>query len=160
MKRSFFIALAAGIALLPLMPAHAEDAVIVTATRFPERLLDSGVGMVVINAEAIAASTATTLPELLARTAGIHVRNNSGSPDLQLDMRGFGITGDQNTLVLLDGIRINQNDLSPTQLSAIPLNAVERIEILPGGGAVQYGGGASGGTVNIITRGPRRARPT
>ncbi len=156
MKRSLFIALAAGIALQPSTLVRAEDALVVTATRFPERLLDAGVGMIVINAESIAASTATTLPELLARTAGFHVRNNSGSPDLQLDMRGFGITGDQNTLVLLDGIRINQNDLSPTQLSAIPLNAIERIEILPGGGAVQYGGGASGGTINIITRGPRR----
>ena len=156
MKRILVIALAAGLALSPLTSAHAEDAVIVTATRFPERLLDSGVGMIVINAQAIAASTATTLPELLARTAGIHVRNNSGSPDLQLDMRGFGITGDQNTLVLLDGIRINQNDLSPTQLSAIPLNAIERIEILRGGGTVHYGGGTSGGTINIITRGPRR----
>ena len=156
MKRILVIALAAGFALSPLMSARAEDAVIVTATRFPERLLTSGVGTILINAEAIAASTATTLPELLARTAGIHVRNNSGSPDLQLDMRGFGITGDQNTLILLDGIRINQNDLGPTQLSAIPLNAIERVEILPGGGAVQYGGGASGGTVNIITRGPRR----
>jgi iron complex outermembrane receptor protein len=158
-KRIPFITLAAGFALPllgPLAPAHAEDAVVVTATRFPERLLTSGVGMIVINAETIAASTAATLPELLARTAGINVRNNSGSPDLQLDMRGFGITGDQNTLVLLDGIRINQNDLSPTQLSAIPLNAIERIEILPGGGAVLYGGGASGGTINIITRGPSR----
>ena len=156
MKRSLLIALAAGIALQPSTLVRAEEAVVVTATRFPERRLDSGVGMIVVNVETIAASTATTLPELLARTAGIHVRNNSGSPDLQLDMRGFGITGDQNTLVLLDGIRINQNDLSPTQLSAIPLNAIERIEILPGSGAVQYGGGASGGTINIITRGPRR----
>jgi iron complex outermembrane receptor protein len=155
-KHSLFIALAAGIALQPSTLVFAEDAVVVTATRFPERLLGSGVGTIVINAETIASSTATTLPELLARTAGIHVRNNSGSPDLQLDMRGFGITGDQNTLVLLDGIRINQNDLSPTPLSAIPLNAIERIEILPGGGAVQYGGGASGGTINIISRGPRR----
>jgi iron complex outermembrane recepter protein len=156
-KRHLVIALAAGFALAALTHAHAEDAVVVTATRFPERLLTSGVGMIVLNADAIAASTATTLPELLARTAGINVRNNSGSPDLQLDMRGFGITGDQNTLVLLDGIRINQNDLGPTQLSAIPLNAIERIEILPGGGAVLYGGGASGGTINIITRGPSRS---
>ena len=157
MKRSLVIALAAGIALQPSTLVRAENAVVVTATRFPERLLDAGVGIIVITAETIAASTATTLPELLARTAGIHIRNNSGSPDLQLDMRGFGITGDQNTLVLLDGIRINENDLGSTHLSAIPLNGVERIEILPGGGAVQYGGGASGGTINIITRGPRRA---
>ena len=156
MKSSLVVALAAGLAFSPLTQVCAEDALIVTATRFPERRLESGVGMIIIDAPRIAASTATTLPELLARTAGIHVRNNSGSPDPQVDMRGFGITGDQNTLVLLDGIRINQNDLGSTPLSAIPLNAIERIEILPGGGAVQYGGGASGGTINIITRGPRR----
>jgi iron complex outermembrane receptor protein len=160
MNRSTLIAVAissaACAALVSSSSVLAEDAIIVSATRFPERLLDSGVGAIVINAESIAASTATTLPELLARTAGVHVRNNSGSPDLQLDMRGFGITGDQNTLVLLDGIRINENDLGPTHLSGIPLNAIERIEILPGGGAVQYGGGASGGTINIVTKGPRR----
>ncbi|OGA16867.1 MAG: hypothetical protein A3H32_11675 [Betaproteobacteria bacterium RIFCSPLOWO2_02_FULL_63_19] len=156
MKSSLVIALAAGLALSPLTRVRAEDAVIVTATRFPERLLQSGVGMIIIDAQRIAASTATTLPELLARTAGVHVRNNSGSPDPQLDMRGFGITGDQNTLVLLDGIRINQNDLASTPLSAIPLNAIERVEILRGGGAVQYGGGTSAGTINIVTRGPRR----
>jgi len=159
-KNSLAVALAAGLALSPLTHVRADDALIVTATRFPERQLGSGVGMIIIDAKRIAASTATTLPELLARTAAIHVRNNSGSPDSQMDMRGFGITGDQNTLVLLDGIRINQNDLGSTPLSAIPLNAIERIEILPGGGAVQYGGGASGGTINIITRGPRRGDKT
>ena len=156
MKHSLLLPLVAGLALDPSIPVHAEDAVVVTATRFPERLLDSGVGMSVITSEQISASTATTLPELLSRMGRVHVRNNAGSPDQQLDMRGFGITGDQNTLVLLDGVRINENDLAATRLSAIPLNAIERIEILPGSGAVQYGPGASGGTINIITRGPRR----
>ncbi len=156
MNRRILAALVAGASFFPFLPVHAEDAVVVTATRFPERLLDSGVGMSVITAEQISASTATTLPELLSRLGRVHVRNNAGSPDQQLDMRGFGITGDQNTLVLLDGIRINENDLAATRLSAIPLSAIERIEILPGSGAVQYGPGASGGTINIITRGPRR----
>lgn len=156
MNRCVSFVVAACVVAVASSSAVAEDAIIVTATRFPERLLSSGVGTIVISADRIAASTATTLPELLARTAAIHTRNNSGSPDVQVDMRGFGITGDQNTLVLLDGIRINENDLGATRLSAIPLNAIERIEILPGGGAVQYGGGASGGTINIITKGPRR----
>ncbi|MGC2520679.1 MAG: TonB-dependent receptor [Burkholderiales bacterium] len=139
----------------PAFAQDPEDAVIVTATRFPERRLDAPVGMTIISAGEIARDTARTLPELLSRLGGMQVRNNSGSPDLQIDLRGFGITGDQNTLVLLDGIRLNENDLSPTKLSAIPLQSIERIEILRGSGAVLYGGGASGGTINIITRGPR-----
>jgi iron complex outermembrane receptor protein len=139
---------------LAASPQNQLDAVIVTATRFADDALSAPIGTRVITAEQIADSTATTLPELLGKLSGAHVRNNSGSPNLQIDLRGFGITGDQNTLVLLDGVRLNQIDLSPTRLSAIPLESIERIEILPGGGAVQYGGGATGGTINIISKQP------
>jgi iron complex outermembrane recepter protein len=110
--------------------------------------------MTVIKAEEIAHSTANTLPELLFKLGGVNVRNLTGSPDLQLDLRGFGITGDSNTMVLLDGVRMNENDLSATKLSAIPLQSIERIEILPGSGTVLFGGGATGGTINIITKAP------
>ncbi len=71
-------------------------------------------------------------------------------------MRGFGIFGDQNTLVLLDGQRISENEQTPVNWAAIPLDAIERIEILRGSGAVLYGSGATGGTINIITKAPRR----
>ncbi len=142
-------------ALCPCLGTYAEDAVVVTARRFPERALDAPVGVRIITREDIEASMAGSLPELLSKFGGLYMRNNSGSPDQQLDLRGFGITGDQNTLVLVDGVRINENDLSSTRLSSIPLQAIERIEILPGGGAVPYGAGASGGTVHIITRGPQ-----
>lgn len=159
--RRFAFALCAGVALTSAARAQSDDAaVVVTAVRFPERRLDAPVGMTVITTEDIARDTARTLPELLSHLGGLYLRDNSGSPDLQLDLRGFGITGDQNTLVLLDGVRLNENDLSPTKLSAIPLQSIERIEILPGSGAVLYGGGATGGTINIITRGPRAGRPT
>ena len=132
-----------------------DDAVVVTATRFPERVLGVPVGVQLITADDIARSAARTLPEILGQLGRLHIRNSSGSPDQQLDLRGFGITGDQNTLVLVDGVRISELDLAAPQLSAIPLNAVERIEILPGGGAVQYGSGATGGTINVITRAPQ-----
>ena len=149
------ILLIAGCASLALAQG-AEDAVVVTATRFPERRLDAPVGMTVISSEQIARDTARTLPELLSRLGGLYARDNSGSPDLQVDLRGFGITGDQNTLVLLDGVRLNENDQSSTKLSKIPLQSIERIEILRGSGSVLYGGGAAGGTVNIITKSPRK----
>jgi len=142
-------------ALCPCVSIHAEDAVVVTATRFPERALDAPVGVRIITRQDIESSMVGSLPELLAKYGGLNIRNNSGSPDQQIDLRGFGITSDQNTLVLLDGVRINENDLSSTRLSSIALQSIERIEIVPGSGAVPYGGGASGGTVHIITKGPQ-----
>ncbi|MCC6472763.1 MAG: TonB-dependent receptor [Burkholderiales bacterium] len=145
-----------GFTLVPLLPVTvaSQEAIVVTATRFPERALDAPAGMRVISARDIQASPATSLPEVLITLGGLHGRNLTGTPDLQLDLRGYGITGDQNLLVLLDGVRMNSEDLSTTPLSAIPLNAIERIEIMPGSGATLYGAGATAGTINIVTRAP------
>ncbi len=147
------------IAQQPLRAAVTEE-VVVTATRFSEPQDALPVGVVVVTAEELRRSTAQTLPEFLARFAGIHVRDNTGGPDSQVDMRGFGITGDQNTLILLDGQRLSEIELVSAKWSAIPLNAVERIEIMRGSGSVLYGSGATGGTINIITRTARPGEKT
>ncbi|HEY9379763.1 MAG TPA: TonB-dependent receptor [Burkholderiales bacterium] len=131
------------------------EPVIVTATRFPERRLDAPIGTRIITAEEIQNSTANTLPEVLQKLGGVHVSTDAGTPDLMLDLRGFGKTGDDNVAVLLDGVRMQRTEMKPYALSGIPLSMVERIEILPGGGAVQYGAGTAGGTINIITKAPR-----
>src|SRR5262249_13080706 len=82
------------------VPAQSEipsgDVVVVTASRFAQPAHEAPVGMVVVTGEEIMRSGVSTLPQLLARQPGITVRDNSGSPDQQVDMRGFGITGDQN----------------------------------------------------------------
>ncbi len=142
------------LAILSFNIHAADDAVVVTATRFPERALDVPIGITVISAQRIAESSAATLPELLSQEAGIVARDSTGSPDRQIDMRGFGVSGDQNTLVLLNGQRLNEIELTSVRWSAIPLGSIERIEILRGAGSVLYGGGATGGTINIITREP------
>ena len=140
---------------LALAEGEEEPALVVTATRFPQDRLEAPIGMTVITARDLAESTAKTLPELLSREAGIVTRDNSGSPDWQVDMRGFGVTGDQNTLVLVDGQRLSENELVSARWSAIPIESIERIEIMRGSGGVLYGGGASGGTINIITKAPK-----
>ena len=154
----FFVALTAAVPgyAQPLKPVTIADEIVVTATRFREPQQELPVGVTVINEERIRASTAATVPELLKQFPGIQVRDNSGSPNQQVDLRGFGITGDQNTLVLLDGQRISENELTTVNWAAIPLTAIERIEIMRGSGAVLYGGGATGGTINIITKAPRK----
>ena len=129
-----------------------EDAVVVTATRFADARRDLPVGVTIIDAEDLRKSATSNLPEVLAQFGLLHVRDGTGTPNQQVDLRGFGTSGDQNTLILLDGIRISENEQTSAQLSAIPLEEIERIEVMRGSGAVLYGSGASGGTVNIITR--------
>ncbi len=138
------------------IPVFNGNEVIVTATRFPSRPDISPFNVTVITREDIARSPARSLPELLMEQAGISGRNTTGTPDWSIDMRGFGMTGNQNTLVLLDGQRLNDIDQSTVKWSAIPVGAIERIEIMRNSGAVLYGDGASGGTINIITRAPRK----
>jgi len=150
--------LAAGfLAGLVALSSHAQDdAVVITATRFPDSKRDLPVGVTIIERDDLQRSATSNLSEILAQFGLVHIRDNTGTPNQQLDLRGFGITGDQNVVVLIDGVRISENELSSAQLSAVPIESIERIEIVRGGGAVLYGAGASGGTINIITR---RVRP-
>ena len=138
------------------LPATVADEVVVTATRFKEKYLDTPVNVTVITAEDIKNSPAKTLPDLLSEQAGINVQDFFGNnaATTTVDMRGFGVTGGQNTLILIDGRRLGDIDLSGVQWSAIPFAAIERIEIVRGSGAVLYGDGASAGVINIITRSP------
>jgi iron complex outermembrane receptor protein len=139
-------------------PVAVGEPVIVTATRFEDRYLDKPVNTTVITAEDIRKSTAKTVPDLLSEQAGVVIHDFFGNnaAATSVDLRGFGVTGTQNTLILLDGRRVSDNDLSGVQWSAIPLAAIERIEIVRGSGAVQYGDGATTGVINIITKSPAR----
>jgi iron complex outermembrane receptor protein len=140
------------------LPVTVGEPVIVTATRFEDRYLDKPVNVTVITEEDIRRSTAKTVPELLSEQTGIVIHDFFGNnaATTTVDLRGFGITGTQNTLILLDGRRIADNDLSGIQWGAIPFAAIERIEIVRGSGAVQFGDGATTGVINIITRSPAR----
>jgi len=151
-----FAALAMLAALAPASLAQPNDAVIISATRFPEDARRLPASVTVLEAADIENSAARTLPELLAEQAGISMKdlfgNNAASSSV--DLRGFGATGTQNTLILVDGRRVTDIDLSGVQWAAIPVSAIERLEILRGTGAVLYGDGASTGVVNIVTRSP------
>ena len=136
--------------------SQTEDSVVVTATRFPEDARRLPASTTVISADDIQKSAARTLPELLQEQTGITMKDffgNNGA-STSVDLRGFGVTGGQNTLILVDGRRVSDIDLTSVQWAAIPLAGVERIEILRGTGAVLYGDGASAGVINIVTRSP------
>lgn len=142
-------------------PVVHGDAVIVTASRSPDKVSELPANVRIISAEDIRNSTARTVQDVLAGVAGVHLFNNSGSPDAtSVDLRGFGMTGSSNTLILIDGVKQNVNDLSSPNLGVVPLSQIERIEVVRGAGAVAYGGGATGGVINIITRSGFGARET
>ena len=135
----------------------AQDAsVVITAPRFPEEIRRLPASVTVITQEDIRKSAARTLPELLASEVGITMKDFFGNnaANTSIDLRGFGATAAQNTLILLDGRRLNDFDLSGVQWPAIPLASIERVEIVRGAGGVLYGDGATAGIVNIVTRSP------
>ncbi|CAB3742437.1 Vitamin B12 transporter BtuB [Achromobacter deleyi] len=139
-------------AATPATPSEL-DAITVTAQRVPTDGRTLPVSISVITADDIAASSARTMQDLLSTQAGIHLINTSSASDNAIvDLRGFGITGASNTLIMIDGVKQNTNDLSAPSLGVVPLDQVERVEIVRGSGSVQYGGGTTGGVINIITR--------
>lgn len=137
------------------------DSVVVTATRFPEEARRVPASVTVLTASDIRKSAARTLPELLAEQAGFTMKDLYGNNAAltSVDLRGFGVAGAQNTLILVDGRRVSDVDFSSVQWSAIPLSQIERIEILRGTGAVLYGDGATQGVVNIILQSPQGQGP-
>ncbi len=147
---------ALSIAFLTLAHAAAADnldPVIVTATRFSEPEVNVPANISVITRDDIRNTPATDLPSMLKSSAGVDVRALYGSLgiDSTIDIRGFGETAGSNTLILLDGQRLNPIDLGSVSWSAIPLDSVQRIEIQRGAGTVLFGDKATGGVVNIIT---------
>ena len=103
----------------------------------------------------ISNSTATNLAELMGNIAGIQYRDLFGGPgqiNATIDMRGFGATGKSNTLIMINGRKLNDLDMGGLSWDLIPAETIERIEVIPGNaGSVLYGDGAVGGVINIIT---------
>jgi iron complex outermembrane recepter protein len=142
-------------ALLFTCTAFADDerTILVTATRFAEPDPHVPADISVITREDIRNTPATNVPDLLKSAAGIEVRPLYGAMgiDATVDLRGFGDTAGSNTLILLDGQRLNPLDSGSISWSTIPLGSIERIEIIRGAGTVLYGDRASGGVINIVT---------
>lgn len=158
------LALALGVAFVTFahadtLPEFVGETIVVTPTRFPQALAGQAANTTVITRQDIENSPQSSLPEMLAQEAGIAQRDlygNNGTAST-VDLRGFGAAAGQNALILVDGRRLNDIDLSAIDWAAVPLSAIERVEIVRGGASVLHGAGAVAGVINIITRSPLRA---
>ena len=116
-----------------------------------------GAATTVISAADIAHAPSQSLAEIIAaQVPGAQITTLYGGPvaaKTSVDLRGFGAFATANTLVLVNGRRLNDIDMAQVDLSTIPLNSIERIEITRGNsGAVLYGDNAVGGVINIVTK--------
>lgn len=130
--------------------------VVVTATRQEEETLRIPSHVTVITLEDIQKSNATNAGDLLKTEAGLWVTNTSGSTPsgILIDGRGFNNGGGNGSrvLVLIDGRRANLADTSNPDWAAIPIESIERIEIVRGPSTALYGDNAMAGVINIITK--------
>jgi len=115
-----------------------------------------GTATTVITAQEIAHSPAQTLQEIIAQAPGVQLTSLFGGINgvkTSVDLRGFGAFATSNTLVLINGRRLNDIDIAGVDFSTIPRDSIERIEIIRGNsGAVLYGDNAIGGVINIVLK--------
>lgn len=107
----------------------------------------------ILDEEALFQLAAPDLPRALSYLPNVSFVSFAGSGKrARVDIRGSGDTSVSNIVVLEDGQRVGVRDLSGADFSTLPLDLIERIEVVRGGSAVRYGSGASQGVINIITR--------
>jgi len=130
------------------------EKIVVTPYRYGESLEKIASSVSVVTSDEIENSNAENVVDTLRSVPGVTVSNWYGNGSkVAVDIAGFGEQAALNVLVLVDGRRINDVDLSGVDWSQIPLEHVERIEVIRGGSAaVLYGDNASSGVINIITK--------
>jgi vitamin B12 transporter len=134
------------------------ETVVVTGTRVPEPLSQTLADISVIDRSAIARSGSTAVSDVLAGLPGIGITRNGGpGATTSVNIRG----GEQrHTAVYLDGIRLDSQATGGVLWEQIPLEQIDRIEVLRGAAAAVYGSDAMTGVVQLFTkRGAGKARP-
>ena len=144
--------------------AHAQniqtlEPVVVTASKIEEPQGQATVLVEVIDRRAIEQSGAANITELLDQVSGGILTRQYGrlGVDAAFDLGYLGGASAQRTLILVDGVRMNDIDDSTVRWGQLPLDAIEQVEIRKSGGGVLFGDRALGGVVNIITK---RREPT
>lgn len=143
---------------------HLEP-IVVTATRSEMKVKEAPANVTVLTKEDIAQSGALVVDDLLRQIPGFNTFRRSSSlvtapqqdPEAQgVTLRGIGPGGASRALVLLDGIPVNDSFGGFLYWAEIPLESVERIEVVRGGSSNLWGNFAEAGVINIITKTPER----
>jgi vitamin B12 transporter len=143
------------LAALTSMPATAQEPIIVvTATGLPQDRDESGQAISIIDAATIDRSQARSVADLLARVPSIRVNGNGSLGSVtSVSLRGAEVG---QTLVLLDGVRINDpsSTSDAVDFGNLLVGNIRRVEVMRGANAIPYGSEAIGGVIDLTTRDP------
>ncbi len=138
------------------LPSEQMEEVVVTATRTEKTLADVPASVSVITQEDMARQNIKTLDEALRLTPGVFDKRTKGMMDATPSVNLRGFKGDQYTLVLVDGLPINDAYTGGVEWGTLPITNIDRIEVVRGPASALYGGNAMGGVINIITKTPEK----
>ncbi|SVE19643.1 uncharacterized protein METZ01_LOCUS472497, partial [marine metagenome] len=131
-----------------------DDEILVISSKLIDNQLSGGTTHI-ITKEEIQRYPGESLPQIISKLPGVEFKNLYGTgfgSYENIDIRGFADTAKSNTLIMLNGQKLSNIDLSFVDFLTIPINSVQRIEVIKGNSAsVLYGGNATAGAVNIIT---------
>jgi iron complex outermembrane receptor protein len=133
--------------------------IVVTATRTESQMGDVPASVSVVTKEDVENSTAHFADQALKSVSGAY-QKRSKFMDIASSVTLRGFSGDERTLIMLDGQSLNDAYSSGVQWPSIPTENIERIEVVKGPFSSLYGANAMGGVINIITKTPKKRQIT
>ena len=134
----------------------------VTATKTQRFVSEVPASINIITEQDINSSVATSADELLKNIAGVDFKHSVGFMSTgttnKITLRGFGGGTEGRTLLLVDGIPMNDSYFSGVEWNQIAVDDIKRIEVVKGAGSALYGSNALGGVINIITKKPKKQK--
>lgn len=154
-KKKIALSAVATLALATNLFSEDLTSITITSPSIKTTELEAPYSTEVYTKEDIEKSKSQDVYDFLNSQTSVAVSPSYGNTFSQLiDLRGYGLgDGYENVVISVNGRRLNNIDMVPQLLSSIPVESIEKIEIIKGSGSVQYGDGANAGAINIITNG-------
>lgn len=138
------------------MPVYTLDGIVVTASRVPEKKIDSNADVSVVTAKEIEEKHYDDVSEAIRHVPGVMIGSQGASGQTSFT-NPLLINGSENVVVMVDGMRMNTNGTMGSHAPIATLtnmDGIDHIEVLKGAASTLYGSDAEGGVINIITKKP------
>lgn len=152
MKKIIIMSFIASANLYAVSEIQLDKTVVSSTAGFEKPIIEENKNVVLITEEQIKKKQYSDVESILKDTPNVVIQETEFGPVVNL--RGSGERSMSRVKTMVDGIAITplEEAMGTLPINSIPVNSIERIEIIPGGGAVLYGSGTTGGVVNIITK--------